>query len=123
MVRRGTYEAAGLPVSMLGLGCVSWTKVDICKLLDHYDVQHANRYSKIELPDLLNDLIQTRNLTIEHRLASCARAGTWEIQEMGGGFLHIFRSVPRLGVEDGEVLEGMGWDSWYEPAVMEMFVV
>lgn len=67
MVRRETYEAAGLPCSMLGLGCASWTKADICTVLSRYDVRHASGYSKLLLLFLLNDLIQTRKLTIESR--------------------------------------------------------
>ena len=88
MVRRETFEAAGLPISMLGLGCAGWRKEDICKVLDHYNVVHASGYSKIELLRLLNDLIRRRNLTIESRFEIIKGRPYWERQPRRWYALH-----------------------------------
>ena len=68
-------EAAGLPTGILGLGCNSWRKGDIRKVLDHYDVPRPKgpsviNYSKVELLVMLSDLVTSRNLDnqVRHNL-------------------------------------------------------
>ena len=70
-LRRDLMEA-GLPRKYLGLGVQSWSMIDICNVLDYYDVPYRPSRtheipSKFELIELLHDLINSRGLTRNHR--------------------------------------------------------
>lgn len=62
--------AAAIPPRLLGLGCESWTKGDIWKILDHYGVPRGFPiicYSKMDLLAMLSKLAQDRGLEAKDR--------------------------------------------------------
>lgn len=62
--------AAAIPPRLLGLGCESWTKGDIWKILDYYAVPRdlpITLYSKLDLLAMLSKLAQERGLEAKDR--------------------------------------------------------
>lgn len=62
--------AAAIPPRLLGLGCESWTKGDIWKILDYYGVPRGlpiMLYSKLGLLEMLSKLAQERGLEAKDR--------------------------------------------------------
>ncbi|MCJ1397278.1 hypothetical protein MMC11_000470 [Xylographa trunciseda] len=75
-------EAAGLPARILGLRSASYRKADILNILEFYEAplpqgRSVDRYKRIQLLVLLNDLVTSRGLGKQarhHALSRCASA-------------------------------------------------
>ena len=68
MVSDADYEAAGIPISILGLKWTSWKVDDILHVLNHYHVRRSRHVKKIDLLRRLHVLSQRHTITPRMRI-------------------------------------------------------
>ena len=83
--------AAGLPARMLGLRSAAYRRVDIWRILEHYNIQpreySIRHYTRLELLVMLNDLVTSRGLgnQVRHDIRNrCAPAIALNLPRLAG---------------------------------------